>query len=309
MTWQRIGVFLPNLKDELFKEPSVAPVVHPVAAGPVLEQPAPPPTFVPQEVVAPQPLAPPPPPPQVIHLETPIQSLPTSSTVPMSNWSPQNQPPIWMMTPEQQQENRLLFSSTGQPVPIFYPSVAAPVLTPVADPPQSHEQSNIIELPVTPSPPESPAKQTSPQSHSEQTSSAQSSPFHVPSVMAEPSVPISHLMMENHYPSLKGKVVPLGIAQSFTPVCVQPVQATASPPNGTGSEIYSDYVQNPYNLTLQAAMPDPQPLLEEVRPETAAAPTPPTAANVFQSANYFGASSNPMPPGSEVLFGGSPFDY
>lgn len=88
-------------------------------------------------------------------------------------------------------------------------------------------------------------------------------------------------------------------------------------------ELYSSYVNNPYNLTLQVDQTYTNPLLtsstsaisNETPPPSipvavAPAMTNPTEnsntfnSNVFQSINYFGAASDAnIPPGSEMLFG------
>lgn len=126
-----------------------------------------------------------------------------------------------------------------------------------------------------------------------------------------PAIPISHLLAGNSYPSLT-KPVPIGIAQSFAPVFVQP----QLPAQQQGGDIYNDYVQNPYNLVLQSSdqqhvQPTPEPHNHPVIPttsESTATPTTTTSteppiANVFQSANYFGSDQTArIPPGSEMLF-------
>lgn len=65
-----------------------------------------------------------------------------------------------------------------------------------------------------------------------------------------------------------------------------------------GSDIYNDYVNDPYNLTLQQ---QPQQQTQDI-PQQAQ----PQPQNVFQSANYFGSyqfGPGRIPPGSEMLFG------
>ncbi|XP_055384486.1 Golgi-specific brefeldin A-resistance guanine nucleotide exchange factor 1 isoform X2 [Condylostylus longicornis] len=64
-----------------------------------------------------------------------------------------------------------------------------------------------------------------------------------------PRVPISHLITGNQYPSLN-RIPPASIVQSFTPIYVPHDQNIQ-----TGNDIYYDYVQNPYNLTLQSQQP------------------------------------------------------
>lgn len=60
------------------------------------------------------------------------------------------------------------------------------------------------------------------------------------------NVPISHLLAGNEYPSLH-KPPTTAIVQSFTPVYVQTQQQMPA----AGNDIYQEYMQNPYNLTLQ----------------------------------------------------------
>ncbi|XP_073812678.1 sec7 domain-containing protein garz [Musca autumnalis] len=74
-----------------------------------------------------------------------------------------------------------------------------------------------------------------------------------------PKVPISHLLAGNEYPSLQKQPTP-AIVQSFTPVYVQQTATTSQ--QQTGGDIYQEYVQNPYNLTLQQSqMPTAVPLV------------------------------------------------
>ena len=115
-------------------------------------------------------------------------------------------------------------------------------------------------------------------------------------------IPISHLLSGNQYPGLTH--VPQDIAKSFAPIQPQ------NPP--TESDIlYNDYVNNPYNLTLQPV--DSVPLsihnaIGEHRDSTNCNTTTASnnitgnVSNVF--ANYFGSDSMNIPPGSEMLFGG-----
>lgn len=108
-----------------------------------------------------------------------------------------------------------------------------------------------------------------------------------------PPIPISHLTSANAYPSLN-RVPTNNIAQSFSPVYVQPQNQTLS------GDIYDDYVNNPYNLTLQqsdAAGPELQ-----TNASVNSSPQKLVAnPNIFQSSNYFGSDTT----GSEALFGGS----
>lgn len=117
------------------------------------------------------------------------------------------------------------------------------------------------------------------------------SPTNVDDMLNRP-IPISHLTSGNSYPSLNR--VPTNIAQSFAPVYVQPQTQTIS------GDIYNDYVNNPYNLTLQ---PDDGVLSNSPIAESENSSPQKLAANpnIFQSSNYFGSDTT----GSEALFGGS----
>lgn len=168
--------------------------------------------------------------------------------------------------------------------------------------------SKIIELPITPSPP--PISEEPSDFNDESTpspSKTSESPAHIENTV--PKIPISHLIATNQYPSLN-RVPPANIVQSFAPVYNQPKQQPCMS-GAENEDLYSSYVNNPYNLTLQA----------DQNFGNASAPStylnPPTVdsegvlqtsntnnLNVFQSVNYFGnASDTSIPPGSEMLFG------
>lgn len=115
-----------------------------------------------------------------------------------------------------------------------------------------------------------------------------------------PPIPISHLTSGNSYPSLNR--VPTNIAQSFAPVYVQPQNQTLS------GDIYNDYVNNPYNLTLQQSddgvVSYNQSAGTELSTNDSVNSSPQKLVanpNIFQSSNYFGSDTT----GSEALFGGS----
>lgn len=150
--------------------------------------------------------------------------------------------------------------------PVLQPATPQQALSLENSPTNTNRYFNIIELPVTPSPP--PSEQVQP-------------------TETDPQVPLSHLVGGNQYPSLHN--VPIGIAQSFAPIFVQP---NANP--AEGADIYNDYINDPYNLTLQidSSAQDQQQL-----PQSA------PQQNVFQSANYFQFGTGRIPPGSEMLFG------
>lgn len=127
-----------------------------------------------------------------------------------------------------------------------------------------------------------------------------------------PRIPISHLVASNQqYPSLTN--VPTNIAKSYAPIFIQPQQTQSE------NDIYTDYVNNPYNQTLKMndhlespvksiTDDDPKPLTRQMdsggNGSGVAVNVGNNIANVFQSANYFGSDTINIPPGSEVLFGG-----
>lgn len=98
-------------------------------------------------------------------------------------------------------------------------------------------------------------------------------------------IPISHLMSHNPYHNMDHNNIPLDIARSYAPIFVQPVKT------GEGSDIYSDYVNDPYNLTLNIDVGnDSNNVTKTISPNT----------NI---SNYFSSNSGNIPPGSEMLFG------
>lgn len=105
-------------------------------------------------------------------------------------------------------------------------------------------------------------------------------------------IPDSHLMQFNHFPGSRHMGnVPIGIMKSFAPV-----QATNEQRHHEGSDIYSDYTQDPYNLTLQidgsGASND-----DVVRNESV-----PSASTIFQSSSYFSNDTSDLKsPGSELF--------
>lgn len=140
------------------------------------------------------------------------------------------------------------------------------------------------------------------------------------------NVPISHLMAGNEYPSFHRRP-PTAILQSFTPIYNPPAQQPQ-----TGNDIYQEYVQNPYNLTLQPNQSTVTPSLvsveqhqrnlhqlqqqyqqhtqQQLQQQQQQQPTVPSEApnhrETFNSpANYFTSTVdvNSIPPGSEMLFG------
>lgn len=149
-------------------------------------------------------------------------------------------------------------------------------------------------------------------------STAQPQNESTPTQTFEPKIPLSHLIAHNQYPSLS-RPPPANIVQSFSPVFVNASQSQAN----TIEELYSSYVNNPYNLTLHVEQTFSGDQKNENLTATDYAPTANIDAsklpeapelneqlisganmNVFQSATYFGTTSDTtIPPGSEMLFG------
>lgn len=100
-------------------------------------------------------------------------------------------------------------------------------------------------------------------------------------------VPESHTMQFNHYPGSKSAGhVPVDIVKSFTPVMTTNEEKTSQ----DGGEIYSDYIHNPYNLTLRAENND---VVKDAIP---------SASTVFQSSSYFSSDANDLiSPGSDIF--------
>lgn len=114
------------------------------------------------------------------------------------------------------------------------------------------------------------------------------------------TVPVAAIAMslhqQNQFPSHTN--VPVNIIRSYTPIFVQPQNQSNE------TDIYSDYVGNPYNLTLKS---NDENVMQAPIAGDNASPKVQTlgSVNVFQSANYFGNDVADIPPGSEMLFGKS----
>lgn len=99
-----------------------------------------------------------------------------------------------------------------------------------------------------------------------------------------PKIPESHMHLNfNPYPGIKNyNHVPVDIVKSFTPV------SHSEPSRQYNGEIYSDYAQDPYNLTLQ---------IDNDNKNTTAG-----TSSFFQSSSYFSNDSDTkMAPGSELF--------
>jgi hypothetical protein len=100
-----------------------------------------------------------------------------------------------------------------------------------------------------------------------------------PVTQAEVKVPESHLMHLNAYPGTGNHQVPIDIVKSFAPV-VSPQKVQQPPPTTeVADDIYNDYKQDPYNLTLQIETNSNSNNVKD-------------ASTVFQSASYFGNDSS-----------------
>lgn len=100
-------------------------------------------------------------------------------------------------------------------------------------------------------------------------------------------VPESHTLQFNSYPGSKSGHVPIDIVKSFTPVLTHSEQK-----HQDGSDIYSDYIQDPYNLTLQIEGDGVGVSIDSV----------PSASTIFQSSSYFSNDITDLnSPGSELF--------
>lgn len=106
-------------------------------------------------------------------------------------------------------------------------------------------------------------------------------------------IPESHMMQFNHYPGSKNLGhVPVDIVKSFAPV----MNPNDQKHHKEGGDIYSDYIQDPYNLTLQIESSAGN--IEGVSNDS----VPTSASTIFQSSSYFSNDTNQsMPPGSELF--------
>lgn len=103
-------------------------------------------------------------------------------------------------------------------------------------------------------------------------------------------IPESHHFVLNPYPGVKHQGhIPVDIVKSFTPVAHSEHQRVAE----ESGEIFSDYMHDPYNLTLQI---DSNKDTNQVKTNS--------ASNFFQSSSYFSNDTSdliPPPPGSELF--------
>lgn len=169
--------------------------------------------------------------------------------------------------------------------------------------------SKIIDLPVTPSPPpitEEPSELSTDELASTPSKTNDQSPAHI-NENHEPKVPLSHLIATNQYPSLN-RIPPANIVQSFAPVYnnQQNQNHLTFASAHENEDLYSSYMNNPYNLTLHVEQNYESPTTtNQLTTDQSNVSTSASNLNVFQSVNYFGSASDtgPIPPGSEMLFG------
>lgn len=99
-------------------------------------------------------------------------------------------------------------------------------------------------------------------------------------------VPDSRTLQFNPYPGSKSKGnVPVDIVKSFTPVLTHEEQKVQD-----GADIYSDYIQDPYNLTLQ---------IDDTSSNVVRNDSVPSASTIFQSSSYF--SNDTSDPSAELF--------
>lgn len=286
ITWDKIGLFLPNLKGELFKgedEQRVTAATIPPDVVPQELPSTPNVGFYPNSAVADDAAN------MVVVVESSVNSGHTSP-VPEADHYQQTPTQVGMVVVPPSQ---IMYAGANVSPTFGYPNnmpsefgpnqmglqnVPTPMVAPrhqeMAYDMQQQQQLHIANPPSTASP----------------THVGQPMPVNTPG---------------NQYPTFT-RIPPASIVQSFAPIYVQPSMVPS------GGEIYSDYVRDPYNLTLP-------PLLDNVNGSKATeiatgqeveAHAPPqnpftVNSNVFQSSNYFGADTGVIPPGSEVLFGGT----
>lgn len=107
---------------------------------------------------------------------------------------------------------------------------------------------------------------------------------------AAAKVPESHTMQFNPYPGAKSGHVPFDIVKSFTPVLTQ-----SEHKHQDGDDIYNDYIQDPYNLTLQIEGNG------VVGDSVSIQSVPSSASTIFQSSSYFSNVSDLNSPGSDLF--------
>ncbi|XP_017002724.2 Golgi-specific brefeldin A-resistance guanine nucleotide exchange factor 1 isoform X1 [Drosophila takahashii] len=328
LTWRRIGEFLPNLKEELFhdegKRAQTLTNPAPVAAvAPNPQQQLPAVAILPNQVQisnelivsAPTPLAVTP------TLGSPVESPRRSIILQPPMADALQQPPSFvfaqpLIVPPQQiaatdlQPSTLLPDLVNEATAVAVQATSpSPTHSPQESVPIVH-QTNIvttnntynsyaIEVPMASEPTAEQQQQLLYQQYYQQYQAQQQQ--QLPAQTSDPAinVPISHLLAGNAYPSLP-KMPQASIVHSFAPVYEAQAAAAASGTAVPAADIYQEYVQNPYNLTLQQNPQQQQQQHQQGGPGLATA-----FPAVATPANYFNVNVDPssIPPGSELLYG------
>nr|XP_016928857.1 Golgi-specific brefeldin A-resistance guanine nucleotide exchange factor 1 isoform X1 [Drosophila suzukii] len=322
LTWRRIGEFLPNLKEELFhdegKRAQTLTNPAPMAAVvPTPQQQVPAVAILPNQVQisnelivsAPTPLA-------VTPVESPRRSIILQP--PMADAL--QQPPSFvfaqpLIVPPQQPAATDSQHSTLLPDLVNEATAAAVQATSSSPTHSSQEaipsvpivpQTNLvstnntynsyaIEVPMASEPTAEQLEQQLLYQQYYQQYQAQQQQLAAQTSDPAINVPISHLLAGNAYPSLP-KMPQASIVHSFAPVYETQAATSGNEPT---SDIYQEYVQNPYNLTLQQNAQQQQPQHQQGPGLATAFPA------VATPANYFNVNVDPssIPPGSELLYG------
>ncbi|XP_016928857.3 Golgi-specific brefeldin A-resistance guanine nucleotide exchange factor 1 isoform X1 [Drosophila suzukii] len=331
LTWRRIGEFLPNLKEELFhdegKRAQTLTNPAPMAAVvPTPQQQIPAVAILPNQVQisnelivsAPTPLAVTP------ALGSPVESPRRSIILQPPMADALQQPPSFvfaqpLIVPPQQPAAMDSQPSTLLPDLVNEATAAAVQATSSSPTHSSQEaipsvpivpQTNIvttnntynsytIEVPMASEPTAEQLEQQQQQQllYQQYYQQYQAQQQQLAAQTSDPAinVPISHLLAGNAYPSLP-KMPQASIVHSFAPV--YETQAATSG-NEPAADIYQEYVQNPYNLTLQQNVQQQQTQHQQGPGLATAFPA------VATPANYFNVNVDPssIPPGSELLYG------
>ncbi|XP_037713437.1 Golgi-specific brefeldin A-resistance guanine nucleotide exchange factor 1 isoform X1 [Drosophila subpulchrella] len=331
LTWRRIGEFLPNLKEELFhdegKRAQTLTNPAPMAAVvPTPQQQVPAVAILPNQVQisnelivsAPTPLAVTP------ALGSPVESPRRSIILQPPMADALQQPPSFvfaqpLIIPPQQPAATDSQPSTLLP-DLVNEATAAAVQATSSSPTHSSQEaipsvpivpqtnfvttnntynSYAIEVPMASEPTAEQLEQQQQQQllYQQYYQQYQAQQQQLAAQTSDPAinVPISHLLAGNAYPSLP-KMPQASIVHSFAPVYEAQAGTSGNEP---AADIYQEYVQNPYNLTLQQNAQQQQTQHQQGPGLATAFPA------VATPANYFNVNVDPssIPPGSELLYG------
>ncbi|CAO1373131.1 unnamed protein product [Diamesa tonsa] len=280
MTWQRVGSFLPTLKDELFKDngsenpmlqvsanvrqiplPVKAVIVEKEVLEPSAEL-----TARMNEVI----------PPQLQMMASPLIESPNlhNNILTHPSMSPSQSYPMFVTN-----ETTSPCLENGSPIVSISTIHSAPT-NDNHEHFETYSEASDIELII--------------QSNSYEMPTAPPTVQQMIPPQNDVKVPSSHLMQMNQYPGAARNVggnIPIDIVKSFPPALEHQVEKS------TSNDIYSDYTNDPYNLTLQI---DSQ-FNNDIN--TATPPNNSTASMFQNASSYFTSdSSDLIPPGSEMLF-------